>query len=564
MKKKVFALLLTLAMILQCMPIVFAEPASRPSDNVQVGITMEVKEKGKSPSEYSGYLEKSKSSVYVDYIAVMDVQDVCDAFNEWYAYGESRIAKIAGEDTGLYDSLMTAFRDADINGMFTIDIDYPSGVKVPESLRRNTDMEEFNDAAKVIFHEVTREVTSNHVTVTIACNDEDDEKAPLHVGDMRDNLDRYFSEDFTFEVQGVNLSTGSTKTFNVEGELTGTTEFAPQLGVLPSGLISYQGDDAVAVKLIVSGGGSTGGGGTSFRPSSTSKDVVTFVVEGDNIYGVIPKGSEVQGKDLPKLVDPGRVFDAWYKDQPMTEKIEEDETIDAKSSDVAIYGRWINTVLNSDDHFAYIKGYPDGSVRPENNISREEVATIFYRLLKDEVRDYFKTTENTFPDVELGRWSNKAISSMENGAYIEGYEDGYFRPEAYITRAEFATMATRFAELHAVADNKFTDISGHWAEEYILKATAAGWIAGYEDGSFKPDQYITRTEVMTIINRILGRAVDANGLVDGIKQFNDLEESYWAYYTVVEATNSHDFTRAEGVLLENWTALTPDKDFDED
>ena len=214
--------------------------------------------------------------------------------------------------------------------------------------------------------------------------------------------------------------------------------------------------------------------------------------------------------------------------------------------------------LEKTDHFAYVIGYPEGDVRPLNNITREEVAMIFYRLLTDESRDALLTDVNPFTDVESGRWSNRAISTLFNADIISGYPDGTFRPSAPITRAEFATIAAKFDDLDLGSASKFTDIVGHWAEDYITSSENKGWIKGYPDMTFKPQQDITRAEAMTLINNVLERAVPAENIHPDAIFWPDISEDDWYYEAVMEATNSHDYTIEEDGS-ELWTGMKANK-----
>ncbi len=220
--------------------------------------------------------------------------------------------------------------------------------------------------------------------------------------------------------------------------------------------------------------------------------------------------------------------------------------------------------LNDIDHYAYIFGYEDDTVRPNNDITREEVATIFYRLLTDPARDAYFTDKNNFPDVESGRWSNKAISTLSNAGIISGYpEDGTFRPANPITRAEFASIVSRFDSLNYNGADRFNDISGHWAGGFINAASEKGWINGYPDGSFKPQNNITRAEAITLINNVLNRHVDSEGLHEDAKKWSDNKESDWFYHAVMEATNSHDYEKSTSSDPENWTAITENRTWEE-
>lgn len=218
--------------------------------------------------------------------------------------------------------------------------------------------------------------------------------------------------------------------------------------------------------------------------------------------------------------------------------------------------------LEKGDHFAYIVGYEDGTVRPQNNITRAEVATIFFRLLTEESREAYYSEVNAFTDVSDGDWYNNAISTLVNADIITGYTDGSFRPDAYITRAELAAIASRFDDISG-GETRLTDIDGHWAEELISSAYNKGWVDGYPDGSFRPDQNITRAEVMTLVNRVLERAVDQDGMLDDMVTWSDNQPSSWYYEAVQEATNSHDYSRDEGETLETWTEITPPRDWTE-
>ena len=223
--------------------------------------------------------------------------------------------------------------------------------------------------------------------------------------------------------------------------------------------------------------------------------------------------------------------------------------------------------LNTDDHYAYVMGYPDGTVRPMGNITRAEVATIFFRLLTDDSRAQFWATTNAYSDVKSGDWFNNAVSTLSNAGIISGYPDGTFRPNAPITRAEMAKVVALFAKLDK-SEDLFNDIAGHWAEAYIRLAAGNGWIAGYPDGSFKPQQNITRAETMTMINRVLDRvpSVESHLLPYNVMlTFPDCQSGQWYYIAVQEATNSHTYERAvtEKHGDEQWIALRENRDWTE-
>lgn len=219
-------------------------------------------------------------------------------------------------------------------------------------------------------------------------------------------------------------------------------------------------------------------------------------------------------------------------------------------------------MLNKTDHFAYVIGYPDGTVHPNGQITRAEVATIFFRLLRDEVRDGAFATSNTYSDVAYGKWYNNPISTMSALGIITGYPDGTFKPNKPITRAEFAAIAARFDETQSGKSATFSDVIGHWAAKEIGIAYANEWIKGYPDGTFKPDQNITRAEAMTMINRVLERKPEspADLLTNMNKWTDNMDTSKWYYLDVQEATNSHAYTR-KTFNYELWRQMLPDPDW---
>lgn len=249
-------------------------------------------------------------------------------------------------------------------------------------------------------------------------------------------------------------------------------------------------------------------------------------------------------------------FTGWYADKALTQKI----TSVTMNGDKTVYAGWEATgvpdKLNGDDHFAYVIGYPDGKVHPKGNISRAETATIFFRLLKADIRDGNLTADNDFSDVSDGQWHNKAVSTMAKLGIVKGRRADSFDPDASITRAEFAAICARFSTRTVENSGSFSDISGHWAENEIERAAAFGWISGYPDGTFRPDTRITRAEAMTMINRVLCRMPQSESdLLDSMVTWPDNKPSDWHYLAVQEATNSHDFNR-QGEVGESWTKLT--------
>ena len=223
----------------------------------------------------------------------------------------------------------------------------------------------------------------------------------------------------------------------------------------------------------------------------------------------------------------------------------------------------VPTGLNGKDHYAYVVGYPDGMVYPQKNITRAEVATIFFRLLTDETREANMTKSNSYNDMKDGAWYTCAVSTLSKMGIIKGYEDGSFKPDASISRAEFAAIAARFDPDGDKTPATFSDVSSHWAKDEISIAANHGWIKGYEDGSFKPDQKITRAETMTLVNRVLKRLPETkDDLHKDMKTWPDNQnESAWFYLAVQEATNSHYQKLKKDGTHETWESMRETRDW---
>ena len=270
--------------------------------------------------------------------------------------------------------------------------------------------------------------------------------------------------------------------------------------------------------------------------------------------------AEDAGKVLQNLVT---VVGTDKDEDPTNDPQDSDTNREVKVEQPAISGGH-RPALNKEDHVAYVIGYEDMTVRPQNNITRAEVATIFFRLLTDESRAYFWSQTNSFTDVAADSWYNNAVSTMSKAGIITGYPDGSFRPNAPITRAEFAAIAARFSDVAYGGKSRFTDVQNHWANEEIALAEHLGWITGYPDNTFKPDQNITRAEAMTLINRVLERAVEEEHMLPDMVKWIDNKPEAWYYEAVQEATNSHIYTRIDKVVpgqdfcYEDWIKiLTP-------
>ena len=308
------------------------------------------------------------------------------------------------------------------------------------------------------------------------------------------------------------------------------------------------GDVTYVYRFGSTGGGSSSGHSTRYTLHYESNGGTAYK---DERYS---SGTKVTLDKTPTRES--YTFTGWYADKALTQKI----TSVTMNSDKTVYAGWEATgvpdKLNGDDHFAYVIGYPDGKVHPEGNISRAETATIFFRLLKSDIRDGNLTANNDFSDVSDGQWHNKAVSTMAKLGIVKGRRADRFDPDASITRAEFAAICARFNTKPVENSSSFSDISGHRAENEIERAAAFGWISGYPDGTFRPDARITRAEAMTMINRVLCRMPQSESdLLDSMVTWPDNKPSDWHYLAVQEATNSHDFNR-QGEVGESWTKLT--------
>ena len=274
------------------------------------------------------------------------------------------------------------------------------------------------------------------------------------------------------------------------------------------------------------------------------------------------------GLTVAKPKDPvngGYIFDGWYTDKTFRHRYDFSTPL---TEDITIYAKWFLIVLpgvtvkkntpklNTADHFAYVQGYPDGTVKPAGNITRAETAAILFRLMDDASRKTYYSTKSGFRDVASGSWYNTYVATLNNAGVITDSSNGYFRPNEAITRAELAAMLAKFSETTGAA-NYFNDVSAkYWAANAIAICAKLGWINGYPDGTFRPDKNVTRAELMAMINRATGRAPkSADAFLPGMKTWIDNTADKWYYLDVQEATNSHSYT-VKG--SETWTALTSD------
>ena len=297
----------------------------------------------------------------------------------------------------------------------------------------------------------------------------------------------------------------------------------------------------------------TAGSAEGIAPVTCDKYTVEGLATGDKVDSVKITGIQSEPGESPNVASDAVIKNAKGEDVTANYKI---TYVDGVLKAIE--------VLNKEIHFNYVIGYTDGTIRPSNDISRAEVATIFFRLLTDEAREQYTTTAGNFTDVKAGMWCNRAIATLTNMGIIKGYTDGSFQPNKSITRAELATIIARFAKLD-VNTKTFSDINGHWAQKNIELAAGNGWINGYDDGTFRPNNNITRAETFAMINRVLDRQTESVSDLLPTSEMNmwsdNLNENAWYYKDVQEATNYHKCDRVGDSVYEKWTEKVPDIDW---
>ena len=308
---------------------------------------------------------------------------------------------------------------------------------------------------------------------------------------------------------------------------------------------------------------SSGGSGSSSRDYDYT---LRYVTNGGKAIASETKSKSwtKDYEDLPMPTRAGYRFDGWYYDSALKKEVTGDVKVNSRT--VTLYAGWTGSSvpdsLNGEDHFAYVQGYADGTVRPNTPVTRAQVATILFRLLDESVRKEYLTESNTFTDVAANYWANTAISTMANMGVFKGRTADRFDPNAPITRGEFAAVCARFDDSKVKTTETYSDINGYWAANEILRAAALGWVQGYQDGSYRPNNSITRAQVVTMINRVLCRMPEKNAdLLKGMSSFTDCAEDDWCYLAIQEATNSHDYKTKSGSIHEKWTDLNTAPDW---
>lgn len=297
----------------------------------------------------------------------------------------------------------------------------------------------------------------------------------------------------------------------------------------------------------------TAGSAEGIAPVTCDKYTVEGLATGDKVDSVKITGIQSEPGESPNVASDAVIKNAKGEDVTANYKI---TYVDGVLKAIE--------VLNKEIHFNYVIGYTDGTIRPNNDISRAEVATIFFRLLTDEARTQYDKTTSSFSDIKDGAWCCRAVSTLTNMGIIKGYTDGSFQPNKSITRAELATIIARFAKLD-VNTKTFSDINGHWAQKSIELAAGNGWINGYTDGTFRPNKSIIRAETFAMINRVLDRQTESVSDLLPTSEMNmwsdNLNENAWYYKDVQEATNYHKCDRVGDSVYEKWTEKVPDIDW---
>ena len=297
----------------------------------------------------------------------------------------------------------------------------------------------------------------------------------------------------------------------------------------------------------------TAGSAEGIAPVTCDKYTVEGLATGDKVDSVKLTGIQSEPGESPNVASDAVIKNAKGEDVTANYKI---TYVDGVLKAIE--------VLNKEVHFNYVIGYTDGTIRPSNNISRAEVATIFFRLLTDEARTQYDKTTSSFSDIKDGAWCCRAVSTLTSMGIIKGYTDGTFRPNADITRAELATIIARFAKLD-VNTKTFSDINGHWAQKSIELAAGNGWINGYTDGTFRPNKSIIRAETFAMINRVLDRQTESVSDLLPTSDMNmwsdNMDADAWYYKDVQEATNYHKCDRVGDSVYEKWTEKVPDIDW---
>ncbi len=543
--KKLISIILTMVMMVSTVAAVSAatvnDLTSYVPNPLEVDMDVEVlARKSGTGNAYTTSLGLTESGLLngigVDYKTTLDMAPVRLIFDK------ELIRSILSSDA----DAQAEFDAATVATEISVKITYPAGANFVSDLTTAGVLD-----AGSIFSEISR--TPNGNTLTIVYKNQDN----LTVSELADNKESYL-KDIAFILEN-DLSYNAEGEYEVKVEMEGESviSFASKTQT-----IQYNGADTHLVTAVIPGPGS----GTGVPGLGGRKPVVQFEENGGApINDMVVSPDEEFVPPIPERE--GYAFVGWFMNAALTVPFDPSDKID---EDLILYAKWSKNEpghetpdnLNGSDHFAYVVGYPDGTVRPNNNINRAEATAIFFRLLKDEIREQNLDDQSSFSDVTADDWFNTAVATMENLGIIKGRSLGIFAPDDYITRAEFATICARFDDSEYEVSSRFTDVVGHWAENEILEAAAYGWIRGYEDGTFKPNQFITRAEAMTMINRVLNRVPETvEDLHEDMRVWPDnADTEAWYYLPVQEATNSHTF-EMKNHINESWTGLSASTDW---
>lgn len=526
----------------------FAE-ADRRLSNIPKEETVETKLDIKSATntDYSDHETQSKALSTTSTSMVVNAQATLDMSNvaqQWNAYLDAAVNTAVDRAPEVDKAKVreNAVKNVKLEGEYTIKITGSSPAIVNEKLaaKDNTGWE-WDETTTKLFKQksVDYDAATNTFTLVMDINGSN-EDFDAYFTSLKDDAE---SKNLVLTIPGTKITAQNALTttgeyHNVKGDFSGWVTVS--YGSKQYSKVNFADDDTEYYKFYRRTGGSGGGGGGGTKTTPA-----------------------------PKVTDAPTVTTA--PTETVNPSVPSDRPTAVPNPEISGNGK---VKLDYDNHYAYIIGYPAEpgheneltEVRPNNNITRAEVATIFFRMLEDESRAAYWTQDNTFSDVSIDQWYNNAISTAANADIVNGYPDGTFKPNAPITRAEFAAIAARFTSLVHEGDDLFSDISTHWARAAINNAAKTGWINGYEDGTFKPDQYIKRSEAMTLVNRVLYRLADVDGVALNseakMEWIDNLDKNAWYYAAVQEATNSHDYDREAIGAYETWTVIVAPRDWE--
>lgn len=506
--KKLLSFVIAIAFSLSCAGSAFAAPVDTSDLVHNIDVQLDAKIKNYE-SGYTDALSVTGNSTTMSTKVTLSMAAVKTAWNAYIAKGAEALESFYPDDDDAKEFILN---NVPLVGNFTLTVKGESGLSL--SKPEYSDVEWSEDAAKLF--EKKSEINYNSATNTYTL------EMKIRSGVDNHDLEAYFNN--AGGLGEISLTTscfasGNYAKYDIEAVFDGYIEGTGTAAQFVEDMrVNFHGADTPTIEFV-SRGGSESGSGPVDKPTPTPTPTPT----------VGPTGP-------------------------------------ATTVEPQLGGTANGAKLNYVDHYAYIIGYDDqygkDEVRPENPITRAEVATIFYRLLDDESREKFRTQENDFSDVNVGDWYNNNISTVAAAGIVNGYDDGTFQPNKRITRAEFATIASRFTTLVHEGEHLFTDIDGHWAAEAINNAAITGWVNGYDDGSFKPEAEITRAEAITLINRVLYRYVLEEELHEDLIEWKDNTPDKWYYTSVQEATNSHDYDREEIGHYETHTAISDPYDWE--